>query len=115
MKQTFVYMAQRLWWPDDVFGQLRKLQKERAWDIIIHCAALFYYQAMQNWLPAYRITKVVDEFSYIDPMAEYQTLRDLLKNPDYNRYKFHQSLALDDKAFNTTCFKDFKVSRLFIS
>uniref|UniRef100_A0A7M5V4B5 Uncharacterized protein n=1 Tax=Clytia hemisphaerica TaxID=252671 RepID=A0A7M5V4B5_9CNID len=84
---------------------LKKLQDD-SWNVIVLCDQESC--PSEFWMPVHRLL-FTDYHRFTTKMYLHQHLADLtnlIKNPDYNRYQFSQSLPMSKHLFNETCLKD---------
>ena len=89
---------------DELYAKIEKFQRTNKGDVI-----WFYNTTPLDWVPFHR--SVHFEADSIFPKerdiifdAHLQSLVDLIKNPDFNRYDFtYQSIRFSEKLFNASC------------
>uniref|UniRef100_A0A7M5WSA2 Uncharacterized protein n=1 Tax=Clytia hemisphaerica TaxID=252671 RepID=A0A7M5WSA2_9CNID len=111
IKQTFVYvrLSHKTEYPllqSDSYKMLRKLQDDKNWAVIIFCVKDLCPSKM--WMPLQHLIFLDDTPSKLIRHQNLADLANLIKNPDYNRYQFYQSLPMSKHLFDETCLKDIK-------
>eukprot|EP00111_Clytia_hemisphaerica_P009130 TCONS_00026816-protein len=101
MKQSFVYLTDHTN-QEKIYSSLRYLQNEMSWDIIIYCRS--YLCPFQGWIAPHRLIFFQQERAF--QASEYKNLIDVIKEPNYDRYKFYQALKLEPEFFNETCLQN---------
>ena len=89
VKQTFVFMVESKTEekiPRKVISQLQKLQREKKWDLIFYCHK--NRCPSKKWIARHRIIEVNRTYA----VEKIPDLIDLVKEPDFNRFKFKDAL-----------------------
>ena len=102
LKQTFVFMNRDGWYyySYEIYNMLRKLQNDNNWSVIILCNSdgiNSYTCPSEIWMPLHRLVYSLDPTLRLSDIYFHQHMADLanlIKNPDYNRFQFYQSLPM---------------------
>eukprot|EP00111_Clytia_hemisphaerica_P017784 TCONS_00052592-protein len=108
-KQTLVYFALSDLYKRNqgVFDSLRNLQVDDNVEVVVICVVATCPTQGEEWIPFYRILPYENTQSSQTTMQLYRNLKDLLKNPNFNRYEYMRTVdLLPELVINPECVKD---------